>query len=747
MRAKATEHDDDLRDARIGKILSDFAERRAAGEDESEAGLLAAHPDLADELRMHLEMLRNLGPGRARIDALIAQGILRRTSRPGYLAELGAYKIKGFIGQGGMGIVLKAYEESLNRTVALKILRPDLAGDQTALARFTREAQAVAALRHPNIVTVHAVGEEHGAHFLAMEFVDGPSLCGLIQEAGPLPAKTILPFFGQILSALARAHEAGLIHRDIKSSNILVDQANQAVKIADFGLARMQGSTSRMTTTGSILGTPEYMSPEQAVGTGQIDYRTDLYSAGVVLYEMLTGQTPFKADTPSAVIHQILHNDPPDPRTMIKDADPHLASLALRLMAKRPEDRFDSALEAIAALNAGERIRSPQRRRRVRRGMLIGLFATALLTGGFLWDRFSSRSDDRPRIQAVKVEQDSDRRNTLTISARYDDDSRWKPFHTFPVETRRVAGVVLVDPDGSGNRIVVAGTFRPLEGDCLFGYDVKGKRGNEVWRLDLSSERKWPDCVLPTRFGCWCLAVGDLDGEDGDELVVAASDHDQYASRVSIIDPRTREVRSTFWHMGQITQLLVSPDFLGPGRTAIIAGGLNNKLDGFHEPKPGDEEPLTRWDMVSVVMILDPEDMLDPVNTNSLGPPLCKHRVPDLQPVRPWAYAFLDLPQGPDTVDVSEGRGNPRLPEPDEVANVHLRRVELCPLGEDDTHCIRVPVYTPFRKVPESLAMIVNSSLEICRPPTDNVDYWHEHWCPIIQNGKYVNQPRSGGGS
>lgn len=192
----------------------------------------------------------------------------------------------------------------------------------------------------------------------------------------------------QTLSGLGAAHGANLVHRDIKPSNILLagllsesavesnsgakEEAPFLAKIADFGLARVASSHSRITLPDSVLGTPEYMSPEQVRGEEDIDHRTDLYSAGVVLYEMLTGRTPFKADAPSVVIYQILHDDPPDPRVLSGTVDPKLASLALRMMAKRPEDRFDSAEEAMAALDRGRSVFSRERRRRVTRRSVDG---------------------------------------------------------------------------------------------------------------------------------------------------------------------------------------------------------------------------------------------------------------------------------------------------------------------------------------------------------------------------------------
>ncbi len=312
---------------RVGKIVNEYLDRRAQGKAESEEELIAHYPDLAADIRLQLLVLREIQPAYSTIDSLVSQGILRKASDSQYVAELGAYKITDVLGRGGMGIVLKAYEESLNRTVALKILRPELAHDKIALQRFEREAKAAGGLRHQNIVSVYAVGQECGVHFLAMEYIEGSTLSEVLGEHGPLATEETRKVFRQILSGLQAAHDAGLIHRDIKSSNILLEGPDHQVKIADFGLARMAAPQTRLTIGDSALGTPEYMSPEQARGEANLDHRSDLYSAGVVLYEMLTGKTPFNASTPPVVIHQILHLDPPDPQSVNASADPQLTSI------------------------------------------------------------------------------------------------------------------------------------------------------------------------------------------------------------------------------------------------------------------------------------------------------------------------------------------------------------------------------------------------------------------------------------
>jgi len=223
------------------------------------------------------------------------RGWLDPTDDPQMLGRFAGYEIVGIIGHGGMGIVLKGFEASLNRYVAIKVLAPRLATNGAARQRFAREAQAAAAVLHDNVVAIHRVDEFHGLPFLVMPYIAGTSLEKRINDEGPLPIAAVLRIGSQIAAGLAAAHHQGLVHRDIKPANILLEKGVERVTITDFGLARTVDDAS-LTNTGIIAGTPQYMSPEQARGEA-VDQRSDLFSLGSVLYAMCTGRAPFRAET------------------------------------------------------------------------------------------------------------------------------------------------------------------------------------------------------------------------------------------------------------------------------------------------------------------------------------------------------------------------------------------------------------------------------------------------------------------
>ena len=259
---------------------------------------------------------------------------------------LGNYQIIQEIGRGGMAVVYRAFQPSLRRYVAIKVLPEYLQVDPEFVARFQREARAAAQLSHPNVVTIYDVGEQAGVHYIAMEYLEGGSLLDRLAR-GPLRSGEALQIVEQVGSALDFAHSHGLIHRDIKPANILFSADNRP-KVTDFGIARA-GDTSRLTRAGTMLGTPEYMSPEQAEGR-PVDYRADLYALGVILYEMLTGRVPFHADTPHAIVYALIHQPPPPPRQLRPDLPPAVEAVLLKALAKRPNDRFQRGADMATAL-------------------------------------------------------------------------------------------------------------------------------------------------------------------------------------------------------------------------------------------------------------------------------------------------------------------------------------------------------------------------------------------------------------
>ncbi|HID32702.1 MAG TPA: serine/threonine protein kinase, partial [bacterium (Candidatus Stahlbacteria)] len=257
--------------------------------------------------------------------------------------EIRNFRIGELIATGGMAAIYKGIQISLNRPVAIKILHPHLARDNNFILRFEREAKAAASLQHENIISIIDFGKEKDKYFLAMEFVDGPSSKELI-ESGPIPIEITLFILSEILKGIDYAHEQGVIHRDLKPGNILIDRRG-AVKIGDFGLAKAQ-DTATVTVTGSIVGTPAYMSPEQASGA-TVDHRSDLFSIGVLGYEMLTGTKPFPGETYSMVINSLLTKEPKPISSYLEHIPHRMETIISRLMKKDPDQRYQKASDVL----------------------------------------------------------------------------------------------------------------------------------------------------------------------------------------------------------------------------------------------------------------------------------------------------------------------------------------------------------------------------------------------------------------
>jgi serine/threonine protein kinase len=273
---------------------------------------------------------------------------LRPTDRPGLLGTLGDYEVQEAIGQGGFGVVLKAYEPALHRLVAIKVLSPALAGSATARRRFSREARAAAAVSHDHVVAVYGVNETDGLPYLVMQFVAGESLQARLDRTGPLEVMDVVRIGMQTAAGLAAAHAQGLIHRDVKPANLLLENGLARVKITDFGLARMADDVG-LTQSGVVAGTPEYMAPEQARGE-VVDHRADLFSLGSVLYACGTGTPPFRGSTALAVLRRVSEGEPKPIRSVNPEVPAWLEALVARLMAKDPDRRFQTAAEVAALL-------------------------------------------------------------------------------------------------------------------------------------------------------------------------------------------------------------------------------------------------------------------------------------------------------------------------------------------------------------------------------------------------------------
>ena len=290
------------------------------------------------------------------------------------------YRLEEQLGQGGMGRVSKAYDTMLDRTVVLKLLAPELMAEEDSRKRFLREARLASALDHPNICMVYEIAEADQQYFIAMQYVPGKTLKKVI-GGRPLSADSLLSIALQVADALEVAHSRGIIHRDIKSSNIIITPRGQA-KVLDFGLAKLLTEKERttpseeLTRVGAPMGTPSYMSPEQA-RCERVDHRSDIYSFGVVLYEMATGRMPFKADSSIDMMHAVIHDSYKPAGEINRELPQELIAIIDRAMAKRVSDRYQSMQQMLEDLRKVSARASGGRPRRARRNLCTIRYAEA----------------------------------------------------------------------------------------------------------------------------------------------------------------------------------------------------------------------------------------------------------------------------------------------------------------------------------------------------------------------------------
>ncbi len=346
--------------AELARLLT---ERPLAEMTPEEHAAIAAHTRECKACRERwgsdsISLALHLAATEAHEAAGVHDGVMARLDRdptpgsPEAPDRISGYDILGKLGRGGMGTVFKARQLSVDRIVALKVMPSLLAEDEGFVARFVREARAAATVTHPNIIGIHDVGQDGGTHYIAMEFVDGETLADAIKREGPMAPERALRLMKEVASAIAAAHDGGVLHRDVKPANILLARDGR-VKVADFGLAKRLGIDVTLTEAGNALGTPLYAPPEVARGHAA-DQRSDLYSFGATFYHVLSGRPPFEGASPAAIALKHIKERPPQLGALVPGLPPALCQIVHRLLEKDPAKRYQTARDVLADLGKVE---------------------------------------------------------------------------------------------------------------------------------------------------------------------------------------------------------------------------------------------------------------------------------------------------------------------------------------------------------------------------------------------------------
>ncbi len=320
---------------RLFQLLDRYLASLQSGDFESRTTMLKRHPELARWMRC-LELLDRLGPEREPANSAASPSEFLA------LEPFGKYELQGEIGRGGMGVVFRARQTDLDRVVALKMILTSRLASPDDVRRFYAEARAAGSLRHPNIVGIHEVGDVNGQHFFSMDYVEGPSLAQALAD-GPFEARRAAQCAAAVARAVQYLHEHHIVHRDLKPSNILLS-ADGSPCVTDFGLAKGLGADAAHTQSGTVVGTLGYMAPEQAAGeSAKISPRSDIYSLGAILFELLTGQPPFRNPSPFDTLLQVIDGQPPRPRQINPEVPPALEWICLKCLERDPQSRYASA--------------------------------------------------------------------------------------------------------------------------------------------------------------------------------------------------------------------------------------------------------------------------------------------------------------------------------------------------------------------------------------------------------------------
>jgi serine/threonine-protein kinase len=327
-------------DPQLVAMLDDYLERLQRGEHPDREALLAAYPQLRSALDC-FDALEGMAPS-ATAGAADDATLDFPEGEENLPRDFGPFELLAEIGRGGMGVVYRARQKGLERMVAVKMILAGFLASPEHVRRFQVEARAAAGLRHPHIVQIHEVGQVHGQHFFAMEYIAGGSLAQRIAR-GPMDPHTAVRLMAQVSRAVAHLHEHGIVHRDLKPSNILLDEA-ETPYVTDFGLAKVFAPGSEMTTTGVIAGTPSYMAPEQASGRGaEVGPASDIYSLGAILYELLTGRPVFREESPLDTLLAVMTGEPIPPRELNPRIPRPIQIICMKCLARGPGDRYASA--------------------------------------------------------------------------------------------------------------------------------------------------------------------------------------------------------------------------------------------------------------------------------------------------------------------------------------------------------------------------------------------------------------------
>jgi tRNA A-37 threonylcarbamoyl transferase component Bud32 len=343
-------------DERLAQLLTQFSEQQRRGDTPDLVATCAANPDLADELQELWAIAQFADLARAASTVTTGAAPVPSVDPP-FLAlprEFGDFELVSELGRGGMGVVYQARQRSLNRVVALKMVREAHLASDADRARFQGEAEAAARLKHPNIVTVHEVGSSEGQAYFCMEYVDGLTLAEWLAKHHQMPPRDAAKLLADVARAVQHAHEHGILHRDLKPSNILLTSREGDIvpKVTDFGLSKRIDRNQSLTKTGAVVGTPSYMAPEQATGRKELTPAADVYALGVILYELLTGRPPFRASTSFDTILQVLEQEVVSPRDLNPSVDRDIELICLKCLQKPASLRYQSAGELAADLEA-----------------------------------------------------------------------------------------------------------------------------------------------------------------------------------------------------------------------------------------------------------------------------------------------------------------------------------------------------------------------------------------------------------